>query len=211
MATLTRGITYGSSESITNTKLHTLVDSGTCTAIVNADVSAGAAIAYSKLVLTGSISNSDVNSSAAIAYSKLALTGSVVDADLASGVGTSANNLVKLTAAAKYPAVDGSLITSLTIGSLFGTSASKTVGTIYQAATDGIVCGFVSGGGVNTTMISYSDSNASPSTVVQKGTFTFVGGGPDAFIPVCFPVKKNNYYQVTGGSGGTINFLPLGV
>ena len=87
MATLTRGITYGSSESITNTKLHTLVDSGTCTAIVNADVSAGAAIAYSKLALTGSISNSDINSSAAIAYSKLALSASITRTDIATGYG----------------------------------------------------------------------------------------------------------------------------
>jgi len=40
--------------------------------LVNADVDASAAIAYSKLTLTNSIVNADVNSSAAIAYSKLA-------------------------------------------------------------------------------------------------------------------------------------------
>lgn len=40
--------------------------------IVNADVSAAAAIAYSKLNLTGSIVNADVSVSAAIAFSKLA-------------------------------------------------------------------------------------------------------------------------------------------
>jgi hypothetical protein len=40
--------------------------------IVNADVSASAAIAYSKLSLTNSILNADINSSAAIALSKLA-------------------------------------------------------------------------------------------------------------------------------------------
>jgi hypothetical protein len=50
--------------------------------IVNADVNASAAIAYSKLNLTGSIVNADVNASAAIAYSKLALTGSIVNADV---------------------------------------------------------------------------------------------------------------------------------
>lgn len=52
-------------------------------AIVNADVNASAAIAYSKLALTGGIINADVNASAAIAYSKLALTDSVVNADVA--------------------------------------------------------------------------------------------------------------------------------
>lgn len=40
--------------------------------IVNADVNASAAIAYSKLTLTGSVVNADVNASAAIDYSKLA-------------------------------------------------------------------------------------------------------------------------------------------
>lgn len=96
------------------------------------------------------------------------------------------------------------------IGALFGIIASKTVGTIYQAATDGIVYGFVSGGAANTTMISYSDATATPSTVIQEGTFTFVGGGPNGFVPVCFPVKKNYYFQVTGGTGGTLNFMPIG-
>ena len=54
MGTLTRGTTYGSTETITNAKLHLLVDDATVTGIVNADVSAGAAIAASKLNLTGS-------------------------------------------------------------------------------------------------------------------------------------------------------------
>lgn len=60
--------------------------------LVNADVSASAAIAYSKLNLAGSIlgsditdgtiMNADVNASAAIAYSKLNLTGGIVNADV---------------------------------------------------------------------------------------------------------------------------------
>ena len=52
MATVTRGTTYGSTETITNAKLHILVDDATVTGIVNADVSAGAAIASSKIDLT---------------------------------------------------------------------------------------------------------------------------------------------------------------
>lgn len=44
----------------------------TSKSVVNADVAAGAAIAYSKLNLSGSIVNADINASAAIAYSKLA-------------------------------------------------------------------------------------------------------------------------------------------
>lgn len=46
-------------------------------AVTNAKVSASAAIAYSKLNLTGQIVNNDIGSSASIAYSKLNLAGSV--------------------------------------------------------------------------------------------------------------------------------------
>ena len=50
--------------------------------IVNADISASAAIAYSKLNLASSIVNADISASAAIAYSKLSLSNSIVDADI---------------------------------------------------------------------------------------------------------------------------------
>lgn len=51
MATLTKGKTFGSTEQVTSAKLHALIDDGTCTAIVNADVDAAAAIVGSKLNL----------------------------------------------------------------------------------------------------------------------------------------------------------------
>lgn len=53
--------------------------------LVNADLDAAAAIAYSKLALTGQLVNADVSASAAIDYSKLSLTGQVVNADVAAG------------------------------------------------------------------------------------------------------------------------------
>ncbi len=53
--------------------------------ITNTQVSATAAIAYSKLALTNSIVNADINTAAAISYSKLALTNSIVNADIAAG------------------------------------------------------------------------------------------------------------------------------
>lgn len=52
--------------------------------IVNADINSSAAIAYSKLALSNSIVNADINASAAIAYSKLSLTNSIVNADISS-------------------------------------------------------------------------------------------------------------------------------
>lgn len=70
----------------------------TSSAIVNADVDAAAAIAYSKLNLTGSIVNADVNTSAAIAYSKLNLSGSIVNADVSSSAAIAVSKLAAGTA-----------------------------------------------------------------------------------------------------------------
>ena len=49
MATLTRGLTLGASEQVTNTKLHNLVDLGSISNIANADISDTAAIVDTKL------------------------------------------------------------------------------------------------------------------------------------------------------------------
>lgn len=49
MADIARGYTFGATEQVTNAKLHALVESAVITNIVNADVSASAAIATSKL------------------------------------------------------------------------------------------------------------------------------------------------------------------
>ena len=49
MATLTKGKTFTNGETVTPQKLHELVDLGTVSGIVNADIAAGAAIADSKL------------------------------------------------------------------------------------------------------------------------------------------------------------------
>jgi hypothetical protein len=69
--------------------------------IVDADVSSTAAIAYSKLALAGSIVDADVSATAAIAYSKLALTGSVVDADISASAGIVDTKLATISTAGK--------------------------------------------------------------------------------------------------------------
>ena len=53
--------------------------------IVNSQIANSAAIAYSKLNLSGAIVNADISSSASITYSKLNLTGALQAADIASG------------------------------------------------------------------------------------------------------------------------------
>lgn len=56
--------------------------SNTISNIVNTNISASAAIAYSKLNLATSIVNADISASAAIAYSKLNLSTSILNADI---------------------------------------------------------------------------------------------------------------------------------
>ena len=69
-ATFVKGHTFGTTEQVTNTKLHSLIESATVSGIVNAELDASAGIVYSKLVLTGEILNAD-------------LAGSITDTNLA--------------------------------------------------------------------------------------------------------------------------------
>ena len=64
--------------------------------IINADVNAAAAIAYSKLALTDTLVNADVNSAAAIAYSKLNLTTSIVNGDVSATAAIAINKLAAM-------------------------------------------------------------------------------------------------------------------
>ena len=100
--------------------------------IVNADVNAAAAIAYSKLSLSDSIVNADINSAAAIAYSKLNLSASIVNADIAAAAAIALNKLAAVTASRLLVSdasgfVSASSVTSTEAGYLSGvTSAIQT-------------------------------------------------------------------------------------
>lgn len=108
----------------------------TSSSIVNADVNAAAAIAYSKLSLSNSIVNADVNSSAAIAYSKLNLSASIVNADIASGAAIANSKLANSTISGISL---GSNLSTLTLGiGLTGTSYNGSAGvtaTVDQSLT----------------------------------------------------------------------------
>lgn len=62
-------------------------------AIVNGDIAAGAGIAYSKLALANAIVNGDIAAAAAIAYSKLNLVGSIVNTDVATAAAIAESKL----------------------------------------------------------------------------------------------------------------------
>lgn len=94
----------------------------------------------------------------------------------------------------------------------FGTIASKSIGTTYQAATDGIViASCASDGGGNGYLQGKTDSANPPTTVVAKQLFNNVLNSVGGHV--CFPVKKNNYYLVEASNGGNsqiMYFTPLG-
>ena len=82
-----------------------------------------------------------------------------------------------------------------------GTWVSRTIGTTYQATTDGFVLANYSSAGSH--IIGYTDSASAPTTVrVKDPTDGGNGGG------ICFPVKAGDYYKVAAG-GGTMYFIPL--
>lgn len=91
MATVTKGRTFVSGETVTPAKLNDLVDNATVTAIQTADI-ADSQITSAKIA-DGTIVNADVSASAAIAYSKLNLANSIVAGDIASDAVTTAKIL----------------------------------------------------------------------------------------------------------------------
>ena len=109
-ATLAKGYVFGATESVTNTKLHLLVDSGSVGAISNADIANDASIADSKLA---TISSSGKVSGAAITTltSVPSGAGEIPVANIPTG--TTANKVIKLNSSAQIPAVDGSLLTAI--------------------------------------------------------------------------------------------------
>lgn len=85
---------YGAVQLVYNATSKWQVVGETPKQVVNADVAAAAAIAYSKLNLGTSIVNADVSGSAAIAYSKLSLGTSIVNADISASAAIAGSKLV---------------------------------------------------------------------------------------------------------------------
>jgi hypothetical protein len=135
MATLAKGYTFGATEEVTAAKLHALIDSGTCTGIVAADITDGVItnakisdVSGAKFTNLASIpagagsipavnitgkansgANSDITSLTGLTTALSTAqggTGATANANAASGV-------VILDASSKLPAVDGSQLTSV--------------------------------------------------------------------------------------------------
>ena len=87
------------------------------------------------------------------------------------------------------------------VGSLFGSWASKSNNTTYQAATDGFVCARLSGEG---EVAGRTDSSSTPTTIRQKNYAVQSDHGAS----ITMPVKKNDYWAVSGAS--FVYWIPMG-
>jgi len=115
--------------------------------IVDADISASAAIAYSKIALSGSITNTDISDTAAVAYSKLDLTSSIVGTDIAD---SAAIGYSKLDLAGTIKDADVATDAAITMSKLAAVTASMAVvsdadGALTSSTTTATEVGYLSG------------------------------------------------------------------
>lgn len=200
MATVTRTKVWIDGNVLTandlNTEFNNLLNA---LGIVNADIAAGAAIAYSKLSLTGSIVNTDISSSAAIAYSKLSLAGSIQNSDLAGGI-TYSN--LSLGGNIKNADISGSA--GITYGklSLAGSIVNADISNSASIATSKINVTFPSG-----TIVGTTDTQTLSNKTLTKPT---INGSVQGQVTdsdgatITFDMTSNNIHSVTLAGNRTL-------
>ena len=85
----------------------------------------------------------------------------------------------------------------------FGAWASKNNNEVYLASTDGFVCAYANGGG--NLPAGFTDTSNPPTT---QRTVSYSPGGESLSAGITMPVKKGEYWKVTGCV--TVYWIPLG-
>lgn len=133
MATLSRGQTFGASETVTNTKLHNLVDLGAIANIANADISPSAAIADTKLAditTGGKVRGSALSNLASIP----AGAGGIPAGNISTVYGTSLLNLASIPSnAGSIPAIN--ISTVYPVGCIYISTVSTNPATVFGFGT----------------------------------------------------------------------------
>lgn len=92
---------------------------------------------------------------------------------------------------------------------IFGNYESSTEGP-HQATTDGFVVCWILGSSAAAGIAGYTDTNPSPTTLIQYASCDNDGGA----INIVMPVKKGNYWLLNtishSGDLPTITWIPLG-
>jgi hypothetical protein len=182
--------------------------------ITNTEVSASAAIAYSKLNLATSIVNADIAAAAAIVYSKLSLTGSIVNADINAAAANAVNKLAALTAS-KLMVTDASGFNSVSAGTGFLKATSGTpafqASIVLTTDVSGILP--IANGGTNASALAqgalYSTGTAVASAPLTNGQILIGSTGSN---PVAAALTGTaNQVVVTNAAGSVTLSTPQNI
>ncbi len=165
--------------------------------IVNANVDNSAAIAYSKLNLSGAIVNADVNASAAIAYSKLNLSGAIVNADVSTSAAIAVSKLAAGTGGQFLINNTTPTPTWVTLSNdvvLSNTSGAMRVDSFGHGTSSAYVFPTVAGSTGNTMFISSAG-------ILSFGALNLAGGS--AYVTGTLPAGNQASQTMTGDVSGT--------
>jgi len=207
MATLTKGRTFVSGEVVTPTKLNTLVDSATISGITDADISASAAIADTKLApiaTAGKVSGSAITSGTIGGSTNVSTTGTIAATSF-TGSGSSLTGIVGIPSGAILPfamnsapsgwlAANGTAVSRTTYAALFA-AISTTYGVGDGSTTftlPDLRASFVRGAGSDGTATSGTfgvkqadDLKSHTHTyTVSSGSGSYTNGGSPSYAPI---------------------------
>jgi hypothetical protein len=174
MANLSRGLSFGTNEEVTADKLHALVDSGSVSGIVDADIDDSAQIVDTKLAQITTASK--VSGAAITLISSLPAGAGVIPAvNLTSvaqkGANSDITSITGLTTPLDVNDVSGILGTWTTQQNDVGAGgvANYTKALVYLAATDGLVIIQATDNGSSHDLIILTDASNPPTTA--RATF----------------------------------------
>jgi len=165
-------------------------------------------------VINGNLDNTNISPSAAINDSQLAqivtggkVSGLALTAMSSTPGANAANGVLILNSSGQIPAVDGHLITGLSVP--FSTqnvvTGSRALTTPYQNTTGKIMYVSVSvmftGGSAPADIFFKTDSNSTPTTEVDHNVIGYI----NAHYYVRGLVLPNNYYEITYAQGSMTN------
>lgn len=179
--------------------------------IANANVSASAAIAYSKLALSNSIVNADINTAAAIAYSKLNLSASIVNADVATAAAIALTKLAALTNHNRALQSDGSgfisesAVSSTELGYVAGvTSAIQTqIDSKVAKAGDTMTGNLVL---ANQKEVRFSEATGSGTNYTGVKAAATIATDHTYTLPAAFPASSG--YHLASDTSGVMSWAP---
>jgi hypothetical protein len=217
MATLTKGKTFTNGETVTPQKLHELVDLGTVSGIVNADIAAGAAIADTKLdtiSTAGKVANSSTTATNANTANAIVVrdasgnfSAGTITATL-SGNATNVTGTVAVANGGTGAATAAAARTNLGLGNAAtlntGTSTSTvatgdhTHGNITNAGAIGATA--------NLPVVTTTSGVLATIPAGSAGQVLTSNGGSSAPSFQTLAATSTNANNLTGGSAGTVPY-----